>query len=152
MTEGTGYLHTLLIQLFLVPCQVTLVISSTRLYRALANFSSPVNSYDISSIQSFFALTPRLCHCSTQPDESTSVRATRSMPNSSKHSPFARVPSSRVEVTVHKAYEEHAMTHTNHFSTSYPSSDGQLHDKPHEISFDDNHMDDHAKKQVDMVD
>ncbi|KAF8501081.1 hypothetical protein F5888DRAFT_1333173 [Russula emetica] len=116
--------------LFLVPCQVTLVISATRLYRALANFSSPVTG------------------SSTQPDESTGhshVRTHRSMPNSSKHSPFVHVPSSRLEVTVHKAYEEHAMSHTDHFSTSYPGSDGPLHDKPHEISFGDN-TDDHAKK------
>jgi hypothetical protein len=69
----------------------------------------------------------------------------RSMPNASKQTPFIRVPSSRVEVTVHKAYEEHAMSHTNHFSTSYPSTDGQLNDKPSEISFDGNMDDDHAK-------
>ncbi len=54
----------------------------------------------------------------------------------SKHSPVVHVPSSRLEVTVHSAYEEHAM---KHFGTQYTSSDGQLHDnKPHEISFDDN--------------
>jgi hypothetical protein len=145
MAEGTGYLHTLLTQLFLVPCQVALVISATRLYRVLANFSSPVGSYDISSIQPFFSRSPRhLCHCSTQTEESSgNLRAARS-PNASKHSPFVRVPSGRLEVTVHKAYEEHAMSHTNHFSASYPSSDGRLNDKPHEISFDDN-MDDHGK-------
>jgi hypothetical protein len=61
MVEATGYLHTLLTQLFLVPCQVTLVISATRLYRALANFSSPVSSYDISSIQSFFRAHNGVC-------------------------------------------------------------------------------------------
>jgi hypothetical protein len=67
------------------------------------------------------------------------------MPTTNKHSPFVHVPSSRLEVTVHKAYEEHAMTDTNHFSTSYPGSDGQLHDKPHELSFDDN-VEDRAEK------
>lgn len=45
---------------------------------------------------------------------------------------------------MHKAYEEHAMSHTDHFSSSYPSSDGPLNVKPHELSFDDN-TDDHAK-------
>ena len=61
------------------------------------------------------------------------------MPNNSKDSPFVHVPSSRLEVTVHKAYEEHAMSHARHL-TSYPGpgSDEQLHDKPHEISFEDN--------------
>jgi len=54
MAEATSYLHTRLTQLFLVPCQVTLVISATRLYRALADFSSLGNSYDISSIQFVF--------------------------------------------------------------------------------------------------
>jgi len=146
MAEADGYLYALLTQLFLVPCQVTLVISGTRLYRALANFSSPLTSYDISSIQSLFRAHQCLCHCSTHTEEATSQRAVRSMiPNVSKQSPFVRAPSSRLEVTVHKAYEEHAMSHTNHFNTSYrSSSEGQLHDKPDEISFDDN-MEDRAK-------
>jgi hypothetical protein len=52
--------HTLT-QLFLVPCQVTLVISATRLYRILADFSSPVGSYDISSIRSFFRAHDDVC-------------------------------------------------------------------------------------------
>jgi len=60
------------------------------------------------------------------------------MPNGSKHPTFVHVPPSRVEVTVHRAYEEHAMSHSKDFSTSYPSSGGQLHDKAHEISFDEN--------------
>lgn len=147
MGETTGYLHIHLTQLFLVPCQVTLVISATRLYRALANFSSPVTSYDISSIPIPFSRSPRyFCRYSTQAEESATQRVVRSIPNTSKQSPFVRAPSSRLEVTVHKAYEEHAMSHTNHFSTSYPSSsDGQLHDKPDEISFDEN-MDDNTKK------
>jgi hypothetical protein len=89
----------------------------------------------------------RLCHCSnTQTEESTSrLRAARS-PNASKLSPFVHVPSGRLEVTVHKAYEEHAMSDTNNFGSSYTGSDGQLHrdDKPHEISFDEN-TDEHAK-------
>ena len=145
MAEATGYLHTLATQLFLVPCQVALVISATRMYRGLANFSSPVGSYDITSIRSlFFSRSPRrLCHCRTQPEDSAGLRAARSA-NTSKQSPFVHVPSGRLEVTVHKAYEEHAMSHADHFSTSYPSSNGQLHDKPHDISFDDN-MDGHAK-------
>ncbi len=67
------------------------------------------------------------------------------MPTTNKHSPFIHVPSTRLEVTVHKAYEEHAMTDTNHFSTSYPGSEGQLHDKPHELNFDDN-VEDRAEK------
>ena len=145
-TGATGYLHTLLAQLFLVPCQVTLVISSTRLYRTLANFSAPVGSYDIFFRPVYFSRSPwRLCHCSTQHEESTTQRAARSIPNASKQSPFVRAPSTRLEVTVHKSYEEHAMSNTSHFSTSYPGSDGQLHDKPHEISFDDN-TDDHTTK------
>ena len=80
----------------------------------------------------------RLRDSSTQPEDSTgNIRAARS-PNASKHSPFVHVPSGRLEVTVHKAYEEHSMTPIDHFSTSYPGSDGPLHGKPHEISFDDN--------------
>ena len=61
MEEATGDLPTLLTQLFLVPCQVTLVISATRLYRTLANFSSPVGSYDLSSFQSFFGADQGVC-------------------------------------------------------------------------------------------
>jgi hypothetical protein len=51
MAEADGYFYTFLTQLFLVPCEVTLAISATRLYRALANFSDPVTSWDISSIR-----------------------------------------------------------------------------------------------------
>jgi hypothetical protein len=61
MAEATGYLHTLLTQLFLVPCQVALVISATRMYRALAEFSAPVGSYDISSIRSVFRAHHGVC-------------------------------------------------------------------------------------------
>ncbi len=70
-------------------------------------------------------------------DSNNQLRSTRTVPNASKQLPFVHVPS-RVEVTVHKAYEEHQMSHTNHFSTPFSGSDGQLHDKPHEISFDEN--------------
>ncbi|KAF8498212.1 hypothetical protein F5888DRAFT_1634126 [Russula emetica] len=36
---------------------ITLVIAATRLYRALVNLSSPLDSYDISAVQSFLVLT-----------------------------------------------------------------------------------------------
>jgi hypothetical protein len=54
--------------------------------------------------------------------------------NSSIH-----IPSNRVEVTVHKAYEEYSMSQMNR-SVSYPSSDAQLADKPPhaELGLDDN--------------
>jgi hypothetical protein len=39
---------------------------------------------------------------------------------------------------VHRAYrEEHPMSQTNHYG-SYPSSDAQSTDKPHELGSDDN--------------
>jgi hypothetical protein len=64
-----------------------------------------------------------------------SLRTARSI---SKRGPFVHVvTSNRLEVTVHRDYEEHPMPEANQF-TSYPSSDTQLKDKPHELSFDDN--------------
>lgn len=119
---------------------VTLVISSTRLYRSLANFSAPVDSYDILPFNYFFALTV-VCQRSAQLDLEISdnhLKTTRSIRNSRRGGPFVHVVSSnRLEVTVHRDYEEHPMPETNQFS--YPSSDAQLADKPHRIiSFDGN--------------
>jgi len=87
-----------------------------------------------SSIQFFSALTVD-CHNSAH-DLDSHLRSSRSISNS-RHTPFGQISSNRLEVTVHKAYEEHSMSQTNHYA-SYPSSDVQLPDKPLEISFDDN--------------
>jgi hypothetical protein len=47
---------------------------------------------------------------------------------------------------VHRAYEEHPMSHTSRYS-SHPSSDVQLHDldKQHEITLNDS-MEDRPEK------
>lgn len=48
------------------------------------------------------------------------------------------MPSNRVEVTVHKAYEEYPLSQMNGCG-SYPSSDPQLAEKPpHELDLEDN--------------
>jgi len=43
--------------------------------------------------------------------------------------------SKQLEVTVHTAYEEHSMSHQTHCD-AYPGSEGQLADKPEELSED----------------
>ena len=50
---------------------------------------------------------------------------------------IVHIPSNRLEVSVHKAYEEYPMSAVN-LSDSYPSSDAQLADKPrHELGLSD---------------
>lgn len=51
-------------------------------------------------------------------------------------------------MTVHKAYEEHPRLQTDDY-VSYPSSNVHMADKPHEIHFDDNSVEDPVEKQVD---
>jgi hypothetical protein len=127
-------------QLFLLPAVVTLAISSTRLYRSLANFSSPPDSYDILPVQFLLRAHRHLRHCSAQDWECP--RSGRSISN---NKPLSNVPSNRLEVTVHKAYEEHPTSEANHY-VSYPSSDVPIADKPHEIHFDDNSTEDPVEK------
>jgi len=48
------------------------------------------------------------------------------------------IPSNRLEVTAHKAYEEYPMSQMNRCGSD-PSSDAQLTDKPtHELDLGDN--------------
>lgn len=54
---------------------------------------------------------------------------------STKPSSVVHMPS-RLEVTVHTAYEEYPMSPTNQCAL-HLSSDAQLTDKPHELSFDE---------------
>jgi hypothetical protein len=84
-----------------------------------------------------------LCHCSIQ--DSDNARRNACSFTNSKQAPFVHVSSNRLEVTVHRAYEEHPMSHTSRYS-SHPS-EVQLQDldKRHEITFDDS-MDDRVKK------
>jgi hypothetical protein len=113
-------INVVLDSLFLLPAVVTLAISSTRLYRSLANFSSP-------------------------PDSAQDWECPRSGRSISNNKPLSNVPSNRLEVTVHKAYEEHPTSEANHY-VSYPSSDVPIADKPHEIHFDDNSTEDPVEK------
>lgn len=49
---------------------------------------------------------------------------------------------------MHKAFEEHPTSQTDDY-VSYPGSNVQIPDKPHEIHFDDNSVEDPVEKQVD---
>jgi hypothetical protein len=51
------------------------------------------------------------------------------MVSNNKDSSIVHIASNRLEVSVHKAYEEYPMAPMNS-SGSYPSSDAQLADKP----------------------
>ena len=79
------------------------------------------------------------CHCSVQ-DSDGLIRSARSTSNC-RHAP-RHLSTNRLEVTVHKAYEEH----TNHYA-SFSSPDVQLPDnlKPNEIKLDKN-MEDREEK------
>lgn len=56
----------------------------------------------------------------------------------SQDSSVVHIPSNRLEVTVHRAnHGEHPMSQTNHYY-SYPRSDVQPTDKPHESGLDEN--------------
>jgi hypothetical protein len=79
-------------------------------------------------------------HCSSSqrsvPDSSGQQRSNRFLSNN-KDTSIVHIPSNRLEVTVHKAYDEYPMSQTNHYG-SYPSSDTQLPNKSHELGSDEN--------------
>lgn len=104
--------------LFLLPSLITIVIAATRTYRTLTYYAStPPNT--------------------TGPNSSTLPTSNR-FASSTKNSTIVHIPSNRLEVTVHSAYEEYSMSQMNGCD-SYPSPDAQLADKsPHEFSLDDN--------------
>jgi len=104
--------------LFLLPAHITLVIAATRTYRALQYYAStPPNT--------------------TGPNSSNRPKSNRIVSSTGTKKPsVVHIPSNRLEVTVHRAYEEYSMSQMNGCD-SYPSSDAQLADKsPHEL--DDN--------------
>ena len=71
---------------------------------------------------------------------SSNLQKNHRLASSTKDS-VVHIPSNRLEVTVHRAYEEHPMNQMNQMNqtVSYISSDAQLSDKPpHELAFEDN--------------
>jgi hypothetical protein len=79
-------------------------------------------------------------HCSlSQLDEpdSPDLQKAKRLVSHTKDSSVTHIPSNRLEVTVHTTYpEEYSMSQTNNYG-SYPSSDAQFSDKPHELGSDD---------------
>jgi hypothetical protein len=123
MVEATDFLCLSETQMFTLPSLIAITIAATRLYRSLAHFASPP-TYDIlpSSPSSRSLLSISLTHCSAQDSETPqSQRSNRLVSNAIPS--IVQMPSNRLEVTVHTAYEE------------YPMS--QIDDKPHKINFDD---------------
>lgn len=57
------------------------------------------------------------------------------MISNSRHSSVAHQLSKQLEVTVHTSYEEHPVSHETQCDP-YPGSDGQLAEKPDEVSMD----------------
>ncbi len=70
------------------------------------------------------------------PDSSGQQRSNR-FPSNNKDTSIVHIPSNRLEVTVHKAYDEYPMSQANHYG-SYRSSDTQLPDNSHELGSDEN--------------
>lgn len=143
MEEASGFSRVTYTQLFLLPSMVTIVIAATRTYRALSIYATtPSNTgYDFLPIlYAHCPLTGTVLYPSgpsgpngpsgpSGSDSSTLAKSNRLVSSSTKNSAAAAVvniPSNRLEVTVHKAYEEYPMAHISR----YPSSDAQLADKP----------------------
>src|SRR6266852_7797176 len=114
--------------MFLNPSLVMMVIATTRMYRSLQYFAPPFSSYDILPIN----YSPRsrcLCHLSA-PDSNDDQRTRNSrLVSKTKDSSTIRIPSNRLEVAVHKTYEEYPMSQMNRCGP-YP-------DKPRELDIDD---------------
>lgn len=89
-----------------------------------------------------------LSHSSGQssgPNSSALPTSNRFVSNNKMPS-IVHIPSNRVEVTVHRAFEEYPMSPMNG-SDSYPSSNAQLADKlPHDLDLEDNIEDRDEKK------
>ncbi|KAI0281008.1 hypothetical protein BGY98DRAFT_270387 [Russula aff. rugulosa BPL654] len=102
--------------LFLLPATITIVIAATRTYRALTSYgSTPPNT--------------------TGPHLSNPPMSNR-LVSSTKDTTIVHIPSNRLEVAVHKTFEEYPMSNINR-SGSYP--DAQLANKPpHEFGLDGN--------------
>ncbi|KAF8492837.1 hypothetical protein F5888DRAFT_880217 [Russula emetica] len=111
--------------LFLLPASITIVIAATRTYRALT----------------YYASTPQSSSGPIGSNSNTSNLAKSNrlpvVSSTAKGSPI-HIPPNRLEVAVHRAYDEYPMSQMNNCG-SYPSSDTQLADKPpHELCLDDN--------------
>lgn len=120
-------------QMFLMPSLVLMTITSTRMYRSLADFSSANEVYEFS----FFSVT-RCPHCDlyyrSAMDSETLPRVVRAV-GKLEFSP--RTPSQLTEVVVHIHDEQHQITLTDHDSHDIGNNrPEQLHDKPHSLSFD----------------
>ncbi|KAF8497438.1 hypothetical protein F5888DRAFT_1889571 [Russula emetica] len=105
--------------LFLLPSVVTIIIAASRMYRSLVHSASPPDFHFI------------------EPDSPNRPK-TKHLVSHTKGSSVVHIPSNRLEVTVHTSYHEEypPMSQTNHHG-SFPSSDAQFADKPHELGSDD---------------
>ena len=124
MAEATDFLCISYTQLFLIPAVFTIVIAATRTYRALTSYgSAPLSSkYDISST---LYVRCSLSYPSPSGPPSFNIPKSSRLVSSAKDSSIVHIPGNRLEVSVHKAYEE------------YPMS--TLNDKPpRELGSDDN--------------
>ncbi|KAN0109067.1 hypothetical protein V8E52_009701 [Russula decolorans] len=106
--------------LFLVPSMVAIIIAATRTYRSLIQSASPPDGH------------------LGEPDSPNFQTTKRLVSHNTKDSSVAHIPSNRLEVTVHKDYqEEYPMSQMKHYG-SYPSLDAQLTEKPRELGSDEN--------------
>jgi len=99
--------------MFLMPWLITLSIAATRMYRTLADFGSSTISHE------------------SAPDSHTVPR--------SRGTPAAPATLARLEVAVHRTYEEHRKSPMSHGSPSVGvDMDVELQDKPGVLILDDN--------------
>lgn len=111
--------------LFLLPSTITIVIAATRTYRALT----------------LYAQTSSTTYPS-RPESSNPQKSNRRWASGTKNSSIVHIPSNRLEVTVHRDYEEYPMSQMNR----YHLEDAQMTDKTLELGSDDKVEDSDEKK------
>ncbi|KAF8499722.1 hypothetical protein F5888DRAFT_105780 [Russula emetica] len=94
--------------MFLMPSLIAMTIAATRIYRSVSHFASP----------------PSTAIGSESGNTSESRQRSSRFVSTNKDTAVVHIPSDRLEVSVHTAYEEHPIS--------------KLADKPHELGFEDN--------------
>ena len=109
------------------PSTVVIVIATTRLHRSLQYFAHSSTMYDI--LQSILLHAHcSLCHLSAPGSHDEKTRNSR-FASRTKNPSVVRIPSNRLEVSVHTTYEGYPMSPMNHC--------GPIPDKPRELDIDD---------------
>ena len=141
IAEASGFLRVTYTQLFLLPSMITIVIAATRTYRALSIYATTPSNTGYEFLPTLFAHCPLTVLYPSGPsgpsgtDSTTVGKSNRLVSSSTKNSAaVVNIPSNRLEVTVHKAYDEYPMSPISR----YPSSEAQADKPPHDLDLEVN--------------